>query len=288
MTRWCGVGIGLHLLTLVVLGAPVDGPLRVLILDPFGRDVAPFSTAVSTFRTTLARELGEPVDFHEVPLDLARFEAEGEAALVSFLADRIGSRPVDLVVPIGGAGVQFAARHRERLFPNTPVLIVAGDPRFVPPGFLATNATLVTQRVNLSGMVEDILQMQPQTTNIAVVFGASNLEQYWVNECRRDFQTFTNRVGFTWLNDLSLEQVLERCATLPPRSFILHGLFVVDAAGVPCERSEALRRLHEIANAPLFGYFESEFSLGRRRRSAVSGRRSGRAGRPRRDPDPAR
>ena len=83
-----------------------------------------------------------------------------------------------------------------------------------------------------------------------MVFGASALEKFWVNECRREFQSFTNRVGFTWLNDLPLEQVLKRCAASPPRSFILHGLFVVDAAGIPCEKSEALRRLHKVANAP--------------------------------------
>lgn len=35
---------------------------------------------------------------------------------------------------------------------------------------------LVTLSLNLVGMVEDILQLQPQTTNIAVVFGASAME----------------------------------------------------------------------------------------------------------------
>jgi PAS domain S-box-containing protein len=248
---------------LATLGAAAAGPKRVLILNPFGRDVAPFSSAVSAFRTTLARELGEPVDCYEIPLDLGRFAAsEGEGPLVAFLEGRIKSQPVDLVVPVGGAGVQFAARHRGRLFPDTPILLLAPDPRLVPPDFLRTNVTFVTTRANLPGMVEDILQLQPQTTNIVVVFGASALEKFWVNECRREFQSFTNRLGFTWLNDLPLEQVLARCAALPPHSFILHLLFVMDAAGAPCEKNEALRRLHEVANAPLFGYFASEFGLG--------------------------
>src|SRR5512137_2542028 len=263
MTRWSGACIGLVLLNLAALSASATTPKRVLILDPFGRDVAPFSTAVSAFRTTLARELGERVDIYELPLELARFAGpEGEGPLVAFLEGRIKSHPVDLVVPIGTGGVQFAARYRERLFPNTPVLVVGSPTQSVPPGLLGTNATLVTQKVNLSSMVEDILQVQPQTTNIVVVFGASALERFWVGECRREFQSFTNRVGFMWLNDLSLEQILKRCAILPPRSFILHGLFVVDASGVPSEKNEALRRLHQAANAPLFGYYASEFGLG--------------------------
>ena len=117
--------MGCLLLTLAALGASAASPKRVLILDPFGRNVAPFTTAVSSFRTTLARELGEPVDIYEIPLELARFAGpEGETPLVTFLEGRLKEQPVDLVVPVGTAGMQFAARHRDRLFPNTPVLVL--------------------------------------------------------------------------------------------------------------------------------------------------------------------
>jgi hypothetical protein len=263
MTRSTLACIGFLFLGFASAGVSAANPKRILLLNPFGSDVEPFSAAVSAFRSTLVREMGEPVDFHEIPLDLARFTGpEGEGPLVAFLEDRIKSHPVDLVVPIGGAGVQFVARHRGRLFPSTPVLVVAAEPRMIPPDFLRENATLVTQEVDLPGMVEDILQMQPQTTQIAVVFGASPLENFWVEECRRVFQPFADRVEFIWLNDLPLEQVVERCARLPRDAFIMHLLFVVDAAGIPSEKNEALRRLHESASAPVFAYFESEFGLG--------------------------
>jgi len=49
---------------------------------------------------------------------------------------------------------------------------------------------------------------------------------------------------------------------LPPRSFILHVLFLVDVAGNPFEHNEPLRRLHTVANAPIFGYGASELGLG--------------------------
>ena len=94
MTQWGRTCLGTLLLTLATLCASAAGPKRVLILDPYGRDVAPFSAAVSAFRTTLARELGEPVDIYELPLDLARFaESEGEGPLVAFLEGRINSHP---------------------------------------------------------------------------------------------------------------------------------------------------------------------------------------------------
>lgn len=260
--------MALLLIALVTFSASAASPKRVLILEPFGRDVAPFSAVVSSFRATLSREIGEQVDVYELPLELARLaEAEGEVPLVAFLEGQVKAHPVDLVVPIGGPGVQFAARHRQRLFPDTPVLAVAVASQMLPPGFLQTNTTLVTQTVNLPGIVEDILRLQPQTTNIVVVLGTSALEKFWVEECRREFQPFTNRVRFVWLNDLPSDQILQRCATLPPRSFIFHGFFIVDAAGIHYEHNDVLRRLHEVANAPVFAYFANDLGMG-----AIGGR----------------
>ncbi len=279
MTRWSGACVGLFALALAALCASAAGPKRVLILDPFGRNVAPFTTCVSSFRSTLARELGEPVDIYELPLELTRFSGpEGETPLVTFVEGRLNEQPVDLVVPVGTAGMQFAARHRDRLFPTTPVVVLGAEPRMLSPELLRTNATAVAHALSLPGMVEDILQLQPQTTNIVVVLGASALERYWAEQCRREFQVFTNRVGFTWVNDLTMEQILKRSAALPPRSFILHVLFIVDAAGVPCERNEVLRRLHEDANAPVFGFSASEFGLGSIGGRLYAGHRDGCAG----------
>ena len=250
-------------LALVTLGASAASPKRVLILDPYGRDVPPFSTGVSSFRTTLAQEFGETLDVYEMPLELMRLAgAEGEGSFVTFLAGQMQSYPVDLVVPIGLAAVQFTARHRERLFQDTPILVLGGARQAMPTTLLQTNATIVTQDIDLPGIVEDILQVRPQTTNIVVVAGASALEQFWVGEFRRQFQSFSNRVEFTWLNNLPLGQVLKRCAALPPRSFILHSYFIAGSDGVPYEKNEALRRLCRAANAPVFSYFSNEFGLG--------------------------
>lgn len=258
----------LILIVAVAGHAAETAPARVLILDSFGRDVAPFNAGVSAFRTTLAKELGTPVDIYEASLDAARFaEPEKELPFVEFLKSRFESRQLDLIVPVGAPAVKFIAKYRELLFPSTPILFMAVDPRLLAPGLLKTNATLVTQRVHLPDIVEDVLQLKPDTTNVVVVFGASPLEKFWVGQCRNEFETFTNRVGFTWLNNLSLEQMLKRVDTLPPHSFIVFGMLVVDAGGVPYDNDEAMKRIHAAANAPVFGYFGSQFGKG-----AVGGR----------------
>jgi PAS domain S-box-containing protein len=257
------VCVELILLTFLAPCLLAVNPKRIIILNPGGTDVEPYCSLDSAFRITLKNALASSVDIYDIPLNLARFSgSEGERPLVEFLEALSKDQPVDLIVPLGVPGLQFLVRHRDRLFPDAPVLALGLEPRFVPPGFLQTNATFVTQRVDLVGIIEDILQMQPQTTEIAVVFGSSPTENRWAEECRREYQPFTNRVKFTYLNGLSLQKILERCAALPPQSFIVFHMFLLDSEGVHFEQSDPLKRLHEIANAPLFAYFASEFGVG--------------------------
>lgn len=257
------VGAGLLLLTWAMPCTAADIRKRILLLDSFGRDVAPYAAVDSAFRTTLAEEFGEAVDFYDASLDMTRFaDRERVGLLVDFLEARFKERPLDLVVPVGAPAVRFTAQYRERLFPGIPIVFTGVVPRLMPPGLLQNKATLVTQDVNLPGIVEDILQMQPETTNIAVVIGASPLEKFWAAELRREFEVFTDRVRFTWLDDLPLAQVVERCAALPPHSFIVYAMFLDDPAGVPFNNDDALQRIHAVANAPLFGFFNSTFGRG--------------------------
>src|ERR1043165_8207796 len=72
------------------ISAPTNpSPKRVLILDSFGRDAAPFSAGIIALRTVLARELGEPVDVYDQSLEMARLvDPDAENTLAGFLERR--------------------------------------------------------------------------------------------------------------------------------------------------------------------------------------------------------
>lgn len=253
------------LVVLQSVGAFAEGGVkRVMIFSSFGQYVAPFGQMTSIFRSSLAQELGLPIEFIDISINsmLRPMDSHQEKHFLDYLESSLADRPVDLIVSVGAPAAIFALTHRQQLFPDTPVLLTAADPRVLPPESSWTNTTLISHHVSERGMMEDILQLQPDTTNIMVVLGSSPLEKFWAKELRRAFNPFTNRVGLTWLDDLSLQQVMERCADAPPRTFILYGLFLVDAAGIPFEDSVPLRKLHDVARAPIYGYFEGELGLG--------------------------
>ena len=203
------------------LPAPAAEPVRpktVLILDSFGPDVASFHAAAAAFRTTLAQELGQPVDFHQVSLDAARFTDPGtEKAFANFLRDRFGARKVDLLVPIAAPAMSFLLEYRKQLFPNTPMLVTGAAPRRLPPGVPGPATYVVTQEIDLASPIENILRLLPGTKNILVVLGGSPLERFWMGEMRREYVRFAGRVELIYVDDLPLAQALERAAELPPQ-----------------------------------------------------------------------
>jgi signal transduction histidine kinase len=243
--------------------AAEDGPAkRVLMVHSFGSTAPPFTTHSTAFETTLTQQMGKRVDLDEVSLDMARYaQPDMEEPFVEFLLKRLAKWHPDLVVPVGSPAGRFVAKYRTRLFPHTPVIYTGMDLRTLPPGTF-DNATFVGESFNLTGLVEDILQLAPDTTNIAVVLGASPLEQYWKVEFRRAFEPFKDRIRFTWFNDLTFDQMLEHVAVLPPRSFILVGLLLRDVSGVTLNEDDALQRLHAVANAPINGLYQHQLGLG--------------------------
>ena len=165
-------------------------------------------------------------------------------------------------MPIGSPAGVFVAQYRDRLFPETPILYSGMDRRRLPPDALEKNAAFVGENFDLPGFVEDILQIAPATKNIAVVIGASPLEQFWADAFRQEFEPFTNRINFIWLNDLSFDQMLEQIRALPPDSFIFLILLLRDATGVTHNADEALQRIHAVANAPINSIFQHQLGLG--------------------------
>ena len=234
----------------------------MLIIHSFGRDFAPLDAMSSSFRTELARQSAEPVEFFEASIETARFAETGDdGPLIGYLQTLFAGRQLDLILTIAEPATHFCLRHRAALFPDTPLLAHV-DHRQMTLVTAATNATIAPVYIRIPVLMENILQLVPGTTNVVMVLGASPFERAWADQCRREFAVFTNRVTISYLNDLPLAKMRDRVATLPAHSAVLYAMLAVDAAGVPHEQEKALVSLQAAANAPIFGVFESQLGQG--------------------------
>jgi signal transduction histidine kinase len=260
VARTCVAAVLLILLT--AQGAALAEGRRVLLLHSFGPFFEPWSAVAGRFREELTRQL-PAVDLYEVSLEMARLpQPTEEAPLVDYIRALFADRDLDLVVAVGAPAARFFQKYRPRFFPSTPLLITAADQRTFSEAALTSNDATVPSTLDLPKLVENILQVLPDTNNIAFVIGASPLERFWVQGMRRAYQPFAGRVTFEWFNDLSQEEMVKRATTLPPRSALFYASVRVDAAGLPNEQNRVLARLRESANAPIFSYLDSNFGQG--------------------------
>jgi signal transduction histidine kinase len=238
-------------------------PKRVLILDSFGRDFVPWNAYGSNIRAELIRQSPQPVDIYEASLASARSANDSqEDPFIDYLRALFADRQPDLILTVGAPAANFFQRNRQRLFPTTPALFAVLEQRRVQLAGLTKNDAVVAVSIDIAGVIENILQVLPETTNIAVVIGNSPIEQYWLGQLREAFQPFTNRVAFTWFDHLSFDEMVQRASSLPPRSAIFFSLLSVDAAGIPQQDGMATARIHAVANAPMFSYTDVFFGQG--------------------------
>ena len=238
-------------------------PRRVLLLHSFGPHFEPWSAVAGRYREELTKRLPKEIDLYEASLEMARSaQPPDERPLVDYLRALFADRNLDLAVAVGAPAARFFQKYRPQLFPSTPLLITAADQRTFSADALTSNDAAVPSTLDLPKLVENILQVLPETRNIAVVIGASPLERFWVESMRQAFQPFEGRVTFEWFNELSQEEMVKRAGGRPPRSAIFYASVRVDAAGIPNEQDRVLTRLQEAANAPIFSYLDSTFGQG--------------------------
>lgn len=246
-----------------VLAQPVVGAKRVLLLHSYGQDMAPYTDVSAVFRDELTQKLGEPVDLVEVSLvTKVAGDSLEDAPFVEYLQALLVGRKPDLVVPIGGIASSFAQRQRQRLFPDVPTIYTAVDDRTLERYALTDKDTVVASRLDVRGFVQNILDVLPDTTHVAVVVGASPVERFWKEELTREFQPFMNRIDFVWFDQLTFDEMKRRVAELPPNSAILYAVLIIDAAGVPRPLTRGLQDIRDAANAPVFGVYASNIDRG--------------------------
>ena len=235
---------------------------RVVLLHSFGQDFKPWSEYARSIRSELQRQSPWQLDITDHSLVTARSSNEDpEVPFVAYLSALFAKQQPDLIVSVGAPAAAFVQRHRPQLFADTPTVFTAVEERRVQFTALSENDAVVAVRIDYLAAIENILRVLPSTKNVTVVVGTSPIEQFWMKEIGNAVKSLTDRVSFTWTNNLSFDDLLKHAAALPPHSAIFWELMIVDAAGVVHEGNTALARLHAVSNAPIFSY--DEFFFGR-------------------------
>jgi signal transduction histidine kinase len=258
--------MGLLAVVLLLSAAPSDAqPVirQVLVLQSFARGNAAVDQFTTNFRVELDQRVEGPVNVVQIVVGPTGFVSAPEQAVVDYIRSTFVNRPnPDLIVTIAGPAAVFARKYRQQLFPETPVLFASVDEKYLRDAPLGDIETAVAVVNDFPRVIENVLQLLPQTRQIFMVVGSGAIGQFWRRELENEFRRFHDRLTFAWFDQLSVQDTLRRSASLPENSAIVYVIFSVDGTGVAFADERMFAELHARANAPLFAPFSVYLGAG--------------------------
>jgi signal transduction histidine kinase len=236
-----------------------NGSKHVLVLYSTRQD-APISIAGAQVLPRLLDEgLQEELAFYVEYIDQGRFPDAGyQTAFGDFLRVKYTGQRPDLVVAIQAAAIEFLSVNRDKVFPGTPVVFLAGSALARP----IENATGVIAEPDLASTIALATQLQPDIRNVFVVSGAAVPDERYESQARMQLQPFESRLSITYLSGLETKDLESRLSTLPARSIVYYLTFYQDSSGETFSPSEYLKHVAAIANAPTYSWIDSVMDYG--------------------------
>jgi PAS domain S-box-containing protein len=240
---------------------------KVLLLYSFDNDEGIYTGLDHVLRAQVRAHVHDRVEFYTEYLDLIRFPSPSHAAdLVKLLQLKYFQQRLSLIVPVSYAATQFLLRDGKDLFPGAPVValfnvrrlddfkkMAAGSHRSIT-GVASTDEPLRT--------LELALRLQPDTQHVAVIVGDSVVEDYWLAQLQSDFAPYKDKVDITYLNRLSIQDLLIRVSHLPSHTIVLATMYLEDVNGQFFQYEEAIDLIGRSSDVPVYGIYSSDIGHG--------------------------
>jgi signal transduction histidine kinase/ABC-type uncharacterized transport system substrate-binding protein len=235
-------------------------PPAVLILNQ-SNSYRPWpNQIINEIRTTLDNRAGGSVPVYAEDLDLYRFNGPGYLDVTEkYLERKYRGKSLGVIIPVGSAGLDYALRIRNALWPEVPVVFAAVD-RKTADLESVRGVTGITIQLNLADMIRAASALLPATRHFVLV-GDRLEKQLYYSQFAKELAEYSRTFDFVDLTGLPLGVVKQRLATLPEQSAILYiginsdqTMIYVSADLVPV--------LAEVANRPIFVDVETYFGSG--------------------------
>jgi PAS domain S-box-containing protein len=231
---------------------------KVLVLHNTRREAPAPVILDRVLQQTLVRDLPGTLDYHSEYFDSTRFpDPAYRLALRDFLKHKYAGYSFDILVLWSDQEMDFVSAYGDELFGDVPVVFYG-----VSPAKQGPRSTGLTLTQDLARTIRMVTQLQPETKRVFVVSGSSNQDKWYENLARAQLRPFEARLEFTYWSGLSMAEILERVAHLPPHSVLYPLMITVDGSGRRFLPVDAFDRIVAAANVPVYAWATPQFDRG--------------------------
>ena len=217
-----------------------------------------FAAIDAEIQRVLSASFGSRVDYYAEYVDVARFaDPSYVVALRDFLGHKYANTDVDVVIATSASTFELARDSRALLFPDAAIVAI-----FSPTGTRVANTTGVTLDINMHGSLDLALALQPDVTQVFVVSGGSDFDRFYEDAARAEFQPYTNRLTFTYLSGLAMDDLEKQIAHLTERCIVYFLVLTTDGAGRRWLPLDALDHVAARASAPIYHWVDTAIGHG--------------------------
>ena len=203
------------------------------------------------------------ITFYEEYMDLSQYSGDDYLSLIrSFYRQKYQGQRFDLIIAQAGSVLNFLTKYGEELFPGTPVVFGTLEKSRIEGLKLGPNITGVLVDAAFGATLEAALRMQPDTRNVVVVSGCSQIDAKNLTKAQTQFHSFAGRVEFTYLTGLRMEELEQRLANLPEHTIIFYITIYRDGADHAFTLMDSVARVATASRLPTYSVIDRLIEAG--------------------------
>ena len=204
------------------------------------------------------------VDFFPEEIDPLRFEADLERDFVALLKRKYEDTPVDVVIASGIEPLEFAAQHRDAIWPGAAIVFNGVYEGGLLPGWiLPARTTGLMMMLDVQGTVDLGRALVPGARQLHVVSGDSAFDRYLRGVVGRKLATLKPPIEVRDVSGVTRAEAGERLSRLGQDSLVLYLTMLRDAGGqLSGPLAPAMRQVSDRSSAPVLSVFHTQFGRG--------------------------
>jgi|GEM_PF-3202706 len=238
-------------------------PKRILKLYWYDPDYPESVKFHQSFQAALQSAPAGTVEYYPEYLESDRFPGENQSLLLrDYLRQKYADRTIDVVVASPDPPLNFLLRYRDDLFPTAPLVFSSVSRPSRDELSAGAGATGVIQLTTHRQTLDLALRLHPDTKQVVIIGGT--LEHTKLETLAREaLQGYESKVQFTYLTDLTPDELISKTKNLPERSIILYiWQQSVNKNGKLLESADLLALIAQSAPVPIYGLASSSLGYG--------------------------
>src|SRR4029453_18294833 len=106
-------------------------------------------------------------------------------------------------------------------------------------------------KCDVAGTVDLALRLQPRARQLVVIGGTAEYDKNWLRRAREALAPYQGKLSVSYLNNLTLSDILEKVKQLPRDTIVLYLSMTRDATGRIYPSQSVVRQVSDASRAPV-------------------------------------